>query len=312
GVAPQSTPVETVGMALGDGQLYINQLRETNPTTARLAEIAISGALGGGVKSLIMIPVSQGLDAVVNEVAGEHIQNATDYVTNHVGKVITRDDESYDEFAELAAGGTYEDRQGRIKAGSEFILSTVLGVISTGKGGESGAAVGVNGSKNSGQTSKCCAWNDSNNSTNIPANSGPENNVNAHTSGNNTPLSNTKFANQAEANEALKQYEIAKNTDSEIVLGRLQDTEAGSQLGMTRLNSDNWSPNVNDAFVQGGIDAGKPFYLGSSPDISNYRAAWNALEGNRGSHPQTVFFREMKQLRDAGYRLEGDYMLPPK
>ena len=72
------------------------------------------------------------------------------------------------------------------------------------------------------------------------------------------------------------------------------------------------SPNVNDAFVQGGIDAGKPFYLGSSPDISNYRAAWNALEGNRGSHPQTVFFREMKQLRDAGYRLEGDYMLPPK
>src|SRR5690606_4153098 len=109
------------------------------------------------------------------------------------------------------------------------------------------------------------AGNDSNNSTNIPANSGPENNVNAHTAGNNTPLSNTKFANQAEANEALKQYEIAKNTDSEIVLGRLQDTEAGSQLGMTRLNSDNWSPNVNDAFVQGGIDAGKPFYLGSSP-----------------------------------------------
>src|SRR5690606_16644588 len=73
-----------------------------------------------------------------------------DYVTNHVGKVITRDDESYDEFAELAAGGTYEDRQGRIKAGSEFILSTVLGVISTGKGGDSGTVVGVNGNSTSG------------------------------------------------------------------------------------------------------------------------------------------------------------------
>ncbi|ODS23908.1 hypothetical protein AB835_06670 [Candidatus Endobugula sertula] len=140
----------------------------------------------------------------------------------------------------------------------------------------------------------------------------PEDNLNTHTAGNNTPFSNTKFANQAEADEAFKQYEVAKNTDSEIVLGRLPDTEAGSQLGMTRLNSNNWSENVNDAFVQGGIDAGKPFYLGSSPDISNYRAAWNALEGNRGNHPQTVFFREMKQLRDAGYRLEGDYMVPPK
>lgn len=95
-------------------------------------------------------------------------------------------------------------------------------------------------------------------------------------------------------------------------MGRLPDTEAGSQLGMTRLDSDDWSPSVNDAFLQGGIDANKPFYLGSNADISNYRAAWNALEGNRGSHPQTVFFREMKQLRDAGYRLKGDYMLPPK
>src|SRR5690606_41758623 len=53
---------------------------------------------------------------------------------------------------ELAAGGTYEDRQGRIKAGSEFILSTVLGVISTGKGGESGTAVGIKGNENSAST----------------------------------------------------------------------------------------------------------------------------------------------------------------
>lgn len=73
---------------------------------------------------------------------------------------------------------------------------------------------------------------------------------------------------------------------------------------MTRLDSDSWTPSINDAFVQGGIDAGKPFYLGSNPDISNYRAAWNALEGNRGDHPETVFLREMKQLRDAGYRLD--------
>lgn len=64
--------------------------------------------------------------------------------------------------------------------------------------------------------------------------------------------------------------------------------------------------------MQGGIDANKAFYLGSSPDISNYRNAWDELGRNRGNYPSTVFFREMKQLRDAGYRLEGNYMLPPE
>jgi len=124
-------------------------------------------------------------------------------------------------------------------------------------------------------------------------------------------LYGSKFDSSAEASEAFKQYDLAANTQSELVLGRLVDTEAGSELGMTRLNSDGWTVNVNDAFVQGGIDAGKPFYLGSSPDIANYRAAWDAVTSSRGTHPETVFFREMKQLRDAGYRLEGNYMLPP-
>ena len=100
-----------------------------------------------------------------------------------------------------------------------------------------------------------------------------------------------KFTSQTEADEAFKQYEAARSTDSELVLGRLQDTKAGSQLGMERLHSDNWTPHVNDLFIQGGIDAGKPFYLGSKPGIANYRAVWNVLEGNRGSYPQTVFFK---------------------
>lgn len=73
-------------------------------------------------------------------------------------------------------------------------------------------------------------------------------------------------------------------------------------------------PGVNDAFIKGGIDAKKSFYLGSNPDISNYRAAgiFDA-SGNflgRGDFPETVFFHEMRQLRDAGYRLQGDYMVP--
>ncbi|MEJ2019691.1 MAG: hypothetical protein P8X51_15840, partial [Maritimibacter sp.] len=110
---------------------------------------------------------------------------------------------------------------------------------------------------------------------------------------------------------AWKVYQDTNLGSREIVMGRMLDTEAGEQLGMQRLNTDAWSPQVNDAWVQGGIDANKTFYLGSKPDISNFRAAWDALEANRGNHPATVFFREMKQLRDAGYRLEGDYMVPP-
>src|SRR5690606_30478215 len=101
GGAPQSTPVEPVGMALGGGQLAINQSRETSRATAGLAEIAISGAGGGGLKALIMMPVSQGVDAVANAVAGEQIQNATDWVTNHVARVVTREADGNDELAEL-------------------------------------------------------------------------------------------------------------------------------------------------------------------------------------------------------------------
>jgi DNA/RNA non-specific endonuclease. len=49
-------------------------------------------------------------------------------------------------------------------------------VISTGKGGDSGTAVGVNGNNNSGHTSNVAAGNNSNNSTKTTANP-PSNNV---------------------------------------------------------------------------------------------------------------------------------------
>src|SRR5690606_27547826 len=77
-------------------------------------------------------------------------------------------------------------RQGRIKAGSEFILSTVLGVISTGKGGDSGTVVGVNGNNNSGHTSNVAAGNQHGNS--IENSGGPDNssNVNNTTNTGNT------------------------------------------------------------------------------------------------------------------------------
>jgi hypothetical protein len=115
-----------------------------------------------------------------------------------------------------------------------------------------------------------------------------------------------QFRDQAQADEAYRQYRLAAESDTELVLGRLPDTEAGAQLGMTRLDAPNdlWSPSVNDAFIQGGIDAGRPFYLGSNVEIGNLRS-------NNPTYPTTVFFRELRQLRDAGYVRVGDYMVPP-
>ncbi|MGI4792751.1 MAG: RHS repeat-associated core domain-containing protein, partial [Janthinobacterium lividum] len=108
-----------------------------------------------------------------------------------------------------------------------------------------------------------------------------------------------------EAIAAKRSYDQSFNTPNELVIGRLADTTAGSELGMTRLNDPDWTPNVNDAWIQGGIDANKPFYLGSNTSIGNLRSPAGS------PYPTTVFMRELKQLREAGYTRQGDYLIPP-
>jgi hypothetical protein len=114
----------------------------------------------------------------------------------------------------------------------------------------------------------------------------------------------SRYGSDKEADAAWRSYQQTANSPNELVMGRLEDTEAGEALGMTRLNEPDWTVNVNDAWIQGGIDSGKPFYLGSPINMGNLRS------GNP-TYPTTVFFRELKQLRDAGYRRVGDYMVPP-
>jgi len=100
-------------------------------------------------------------------------------------------------------------------------------------------------------------------------------------------------------------YAEALNAKEDLVIGRLPDTKAGSELGMRRLDSPFWTPKVNDAWIQGGIDANKPFYLGSNPTIANLRSA-------DAQYPTTVFMRELQQLKAAGYTRQGMWLLPPK
>ena len=100
-------------------------------------------------------------------------------------------------------------------------------------------------------------------------------------------------------------YNLAKNSDQELAIGRLPDTAAAAKLGMRRLNDPDWDTDltVNDAWVYGAISARKKIYL-ASPVTSK-----NILSDKYGL---TVFCREIDQLKRNGYSQEGDYMMPPQ
>jgi hypothetical protein len=102
-----------------------------------------------------------------------------------------------------------------------------------------------------------------------------------------------------------KVYKESSQSVEELAIGRLPDTEAAEQIGMRRLNTTGWSPAVNDAWVQGGIDANKTFYLASD----NLPA--NRISPPGARFPKTVFDRELNQLDAAKYKQDGNYMKPP-
>ncbi len=118
-----------------------------------------------------------------------------------------------------------------------------------------------------------------------------------------------KFSSKTELDAAWKVYQENSGSKEELVIGRLKDTEAGEALGVRRLNNPNWTVNVNDAWIQGGIDAKKHFYLGSESSVAHLRAqAWP----HHPQYPYTVKYRELKQLNAVGYTRSGDYLMPPK
>lgn len=114
---------------------------------------------------------------------------------------------------------------------------------------------------------------------------------------------NGYFETQAEADTAWQVYRELLDTNTTPVIGRQVDTAvAGEWAEYAILNNPNWTLRVNDAWIQGGIDRRARFYLGSPQNNATLK------------HPiygETVFKRELDQLRRAGYRQEGDYMIPP-
>ncbi|MGW9429414.1 RHS repeat-associated core domain-containing protein, partial [Streptomyces decoyicus] len=92
--------------------------------------------------------------------------------------------------------------------------------------------------------------------------------------------------------------------DDEIpVIGRLPDTGVAIDWpGHHVLDVEDWTPKLNDQWVESIIRDKRPVYI-ASPQTPN-----SLVHPRNG---QTVFARELEQLKKAGYRQVGDYMIPP-
>ncbi|MFC7623801.1 DUF6531 domain-containing protein [Microlunatus sp. GCM10028923] len=97
------------------------------------------------------------------------------------------------------------------------------------------------------------------------------------------------------------------NPGDTVVLGRLDDTAVAADWeDHVVLQTDNWSPELNDEFINATIDYQRPVYL-ASPIEGNMIQTQGPYAGQ-----PTIFQRELEMLNDAGYTMDGDYMYPPR
>lgn len=89
------------------------------------------------------------------------------------------------------------------------------------------------------------------------------------------------------------------------VIGRLPATSAYANLpGFEIVDPAGWSPEINTAWIQANVDAGKSFLLASPITEGNILSVTNA-------NGFTVFADEISQILGAGYEWVGDYLIPP-
>jgi hypothetical protein len=95
----------------------------------------------------------------------------------------------------------------------------------------------------------------------------------------------------------------AKGVDIKV-LGRLEDTKvARDWKGHDVLNIKDWTIKKNDQWVQQGIKNKQDFYT-ASPTKGNL---WD-----KAANRETVFSRELNQIKDAGYIKKGDTYVYPQ
>ncbi|MBT9315957.1 peroxidase family protein [Leptothoe spongobia] len=109
---------------------------------------------------------------------------------------------------------------------------------------------------------------------------------------------------------AWEWYQESATSNRTSVIGRLKDIEkvAPAQT-FHRLNikqKQGWTPEVNDAWLQGVIDARRPFQLASPIKKTTLK---NPPDDESG-FKYTVYRRELKQLKKAGYTIRNGWAIP--
>lgn len=104
------------------------------------------------------------------------------------------------------------------------------------------------------------------------------------------------------ADRAVDGAKVAKSADIKVI-GRLEDTAvARGWAGHDVLNITDWTIKKNDQWVQQGIKNKQDFYT-ASPENGNL---WDPV-ANR----ETVFSRELRQVKEAEYVKRGDSYIHP-
>jgi hypothetical protein len=114
-----------------------------------------------------------------------------------------------------------------------------------------------------------------------------------------------KFETSQETAAAFREYTRARTSRDLMVIGRKPDAlvaENWSGHQILNIPDTEWTFSVNDSWVQGGIDRGATFYLGSPQNARSLARAGG----------ESVFARELNQLRKAGYKQIGDLLVPPQ
>jgi Flp pilus assembly pilin Flp len=100
--------------------------------------------------------------------------------------------------------------------------------------------------------------------------------------------------------------ESASHSTDIKVIGRLQDTaKSKGKAGYDVLDDPNWTLARNDEWINSGIRNKQDFYISS--DLT----PGNLVSSNPKYPGETVFAREIRMLKEAGYVRRGDYLVHP-
>lgn len=120
----------------------------------------------------------------------------------------------------------------------------------------------------------------------------------------------------AESSKSLW-IDAAKTTtgaaDDMMVIGRLPDTlplRGTPGNNVLNIHQKLWDLDVNDAWIQAGIDTRTTFKMATDINFKNLTRRVQQADGTF-RHEPAVYLRELKQLRDAGYTRQGNLMVPP-